>query len=111
MSRKPYGSDVTRKQYDQIKPLLENAKKKTRPRRVDLYEVFCAILYVLKSGCPWRLVPHDFPGWRLVYMYYQQWCVKPSEDEASLLERALKKSGGRRALATGTGRQDDILHY
>ena len=110
MTRQRYGSDVTPVQYEQIKPLLENAKRKTRPRQVDLYDVFCAILYVLKSGCPWRLIPHDFPAWRLVYMYYQQWCAKPSEEAPSLLEQALKKSGGRRALAAWAKRKDDVLH-
>ena len=110
MSRKRYASDITREQFEQIRPLLESAKKKTRPRSVDLYDVFCAILYVLKSACPWRLVPHDYPNWRVVYMYYQQWCVKPSENGSSLLEQALKKSGHRRALATWTERKNDVLY-
>jgi len=49
--RKIYPSDISREQFEQIKELLETARKKTRPRRVDLYDVFCAILYLLKSGC------------------------------------------------------------
>lgn len=67
------GSDITEQDYEAIKPFLETARKKTRPRKVDLYEVFCAILYVLKEGCRWRALPHDFPRWDRVYKYFQQW--------------------------------------
>ncbi|MDR1471386.1 MAG: transposase, partial [Synergistaceae bacterium] len=49
---------------------LESTKKKTRPRKVDLYEIFCAILYLLKNACAWRNLPHDFPNWKLVNYYY-----------------------------------------
>ncbi|MDR1471114.1 MAG: transposase, partial [Synergistaceae bacterium] len=50
--------------------LLESTKKKARPRKVDLYEIFCAILYLLKNACAWRNLPHDFPNWKLVNYYY-----------------------------------------
>jgi len=93
MERKPYPSDITREDYEPLKLMVEGAKKKTRPRQVDLYEVFCAILYVLKNGCTWRSLPHDFPAWGRVYRYFQEWSAKPSAQEPSLLERALKKSG------------------
>ncbi|MDR0274003.1 MAG: transposase, partial [Burkholderiaceae bacterium] len=52
--RKKYSSDITREQFEQIAPLLEGLRKKTRPPTVDLYEVFCAVLYLLKSGCQYR---------------------------------------------------------
>ena len=39
--RKAYPSDISRKQFEQISPILENARKKTKPRTVDLYDVFC----------------------------------------------------------------------
>lgn len=111
MDRQKYGSDITREQYEPIKPLLENAKKKTRPREVDLYDVFCAILYVLKGGVPWRLLPHDFPRWGRVYQYFRAWSTKPSEEESSLLEQALKKSGVRGAYQGWKARENEFLHY
>ncbi len=52
---KLYPSDITRKQFEIIEPLLSGANKQTRPREIDLYYVFCAILYILKSGCQWRI--------------------------------------------------------
>jgi len=49
--RKGYPSDVSREQFELVRPLLESARRKTAPRRVDLYEVFCAVLYLLRTGC------------------------------------------------------------
>jgi hypothetical protein len=46
-----YGSDVSREQFEVIREDLEKAKKATRPRKVDLYDIFCAVLYILKTGC------------------------------------------------------------
>jgi transposase len=53
--RKVYPSDISREQFEQVKALLEAARKKTRLRTVALSDVFCAILHLLKSGCQWRL--------------------------------------------------------
>ena len=61
--RKSYPSDIKREQFEAIRALLESARKKTAPRRVDLYEVFCAVLYLLRTGCQWRALPSDFPWW------------------------------------------------
>ncbi|MBF6651267.1 IS5 family transposase [Methylobacter sp. BlB1] len=89
--RKVYPSDISREQFEPVRALLDNARKKTRPRTVDLYEVFCAILYLLKSGCQWRMLPSDFPKWRTVHHYFSLWSEKP-EGGTSLLEQALKKN-------------------
>jgi transposase len=62
MRKKKYPSDVSRLQFEQIRPLLEGVRRRTKPRTVDLYEVFCAVLYLLKSGCQWRMLPGNFPN-------------------------------------------------
>jgi len=49
--RKTYPSDISREQFERIRPLLESVRKRTKPRTVDLHEVFNAVLYLLKSGC------------------------------------------------------------
>ncbi|PAL00270.1 DDE transposase, partial [Lentilactobacillus parakefiri] len=54
---KNYTSNITQQQFELIRPALENFRKRTKPRKYDLYEVFCAVLYVLKTGCQWRQVP------------------------------------------------------
>lgn len=73
MRKTSYPSDVSREQFEQIHLLLESARKKTSPRRVELYEVFCAVLYLLKSGCQWRMLPEGFPKWRTVHSYFTIW--------------------------------------
>jgi transposase len=90
-----YPSDISREQFALILPVLESARRRTKPRTVDLYDVFCGVLYVLKSGCQWRMLPKDFPDWRTCYKYFQQWSEKTDLAEASLLERVLKKVGWR----------------
>ena len=92
--RQAYPSDITRKQFEKVEAILAGARKRTKPRTVDLYEVFCGVLYVLKSGCQWRMIPRDFPKWRTCYDYFQKWSAE-KPNGTSLLEDALKKCGWR----------------
>jgi len=92
--RQIYPSDISREQFKKIEPILLSARKSTRPRELDLYEVFCAVLYVLKTCCQWRALPHDFPKWRSVHAYFQIWSEKKDEGP-SILEQVLKKIGRR----------------
>jgi transposase len=105
--RKSYPSDISRDQFEVIRPLLESARRKTSPRRVELYEVFCAVLYLLRSGCQWRMLPEEFPKWRTVHSYFVIWS-EPREG-GSLLEQALKKSGWRGPRETGAQRLQLVL--
>ena len=97
MNRKTYPSDVSREQFERILPLLESASKKTRPRRTDVYEVFCAILYLLKSGFPMEHATARISVLKArcmtttVYDYFKLWKEKPCEDKPSLLEQGFKK--------------------
>ena len=68
-----YPSDISREQFEQIRAVLESARKKTKPRKVELYDVFCGLLYVLKSGCQWRMLPKEYPKWRTVHEYFLIW--------------------------------------
>ena len=107
--RTSYPSDITREQFEHIRSLLESARKTTRPREVDLYEVFCAVLYLLKSGCQWRMLPSDFPKWKTVYAYFHIW-REQKEDEPSILEQCLKKISWRGPNKTGAEVLHDIYH-
>ena len=93
MRKKKYPSDISREQFEEIRPVLESVRKKTKPRTVELYEVLCAVLYLLKSGCQWRMLPGEFPKWRTVHSYFAQWS-EPDQDGISVLERALKNQVG-----------------
>jgi transposase len=90
--RESYPSDISREQFSKIEPFLLSARKITAPRKLDLYDIFCAVLYLLKTACQWRMLPKDFPKWRSVHAYFQIWSER-KEGQPSLLEQALKKIG------------------
>jgi putative transposase len=73
MSREPYDSDVTDVEWLLLEPLIPPEKHGGRHRTVDIREVVNAIFYVLRTGCAWRLLPHDFPAWQTVYGYFRDW--------------------------------------
>jgi len=68
----PYPSDVDDAQWNVIEPLIPPAKPGGRPRSVDMREILNAILYVVRSGCAWRMLPHDLPVWSTVYDYFRR---------------------------------------
>ena len=107
--QKRYPSDVTREQFETILPILESARKKTRPRSMDLYNVFCGMLYVLKTGCQWRALPHEYPKWRTVHSYFQKWGEK-EKGKSSILEQILKKISWRGSYVQWTDRADKYDH-
>ena len=106
--RKTYASDISREKFEEIRPLLQGVRRRTKPTTVDLYEVFCAVLYLLRTGCQWRFLPSEFPKWRTVHSYFAKWS-EPDQDGISVLERALKKSGWRGPFETGAQRLSNAL--
>ena len=72
MTRTSYPSDLTDEQWQRIEPLLPAAKLGGRPREVDMRQVINAILYLNRTGCQWRALPHDFPPWGTVADYFYQ---------------------------------------
>ena len=88
--RKSYPSDISKEQFENISGDLTEGKKKTHPSTYDLYDIFCAVLYLLKEGCTWRAIPHDFPKWQNVRYHYDIW-AKPDENGVSILDRVLRK--------------------
>jgi putative transposase len=53
--------------------MIPDATPGGRPRRAAKREIVEAILYLLRAGCSWRLLPHDFPPWQTVYPYLRRW--------------------------------------
>lgn len=97
MDRPAYPSDIPREQFDAVRAMLEAARRKTRPRKHDLYDVFCAVLYFLHTGTTWRAMPPGFPPWRTVHEYFTQWTMQ-RENGQSLLESVLEKAGRQAEL-------------
>ena len=96
MARKRYPSDLTDEQWALIEDLIPPAKPGGRPREVSMREVVDAIMYLLRTGCAWRLLPHDFPKWNLVYHYF--WRFRREDvwqDIHDLLRDELRVKEGR----------------
>jgi len=68
-----YPSSLTDQQWLAIAPLIPRAKFGGRPRTTNERQVLDAILYVLRTGCQWRQLPHEYPNWRTVYGYFKAW--------------------------------------
>jgi putative transposase len=76
-ARKPYPSDLTALQWDNIAHLFPGGDRPPRspgrPRTYDRKDVVDAVFYLARTGCQWRSLPHDFPPWKLVSYYFYTW--------------------------------------
>jgi putative transposase len=72
MNLRPYDTDLTDAQFALLEPFLPRRKHMGRPP-ANLHAVLNAILYLVRSGCQWRLLPHDFPPWSTVHTWYRRW--------------------------------------
>jgi putative transposase len=73
MNTTRYPTDLTDAQWDILKSLIPPQKGPGRPRKVDLRRILDGIFYILRSGCQYRMLPHDFPPWGTVYYYFAKW--------------------------------------
>jgi putative transposase len=71
--RRAYQSDLSDTEWSCLESYLPAPKANGRPRIYPLREILNAIFYVVRSGCAWRLLPHDFPSWKTVYHYFRFW--------------------------------------
>lgn len=104
MNKALYPSDITPAQFAKILPILELARKKTSPRRLDLYDVFNAILYLLKTGCQWRSLPKDYPDYRNVHYYFKIW------RDSGVLGKVLKKINWRGSYKQWSERENQFYN-
>ena len=71
--RKTYHTDLSDSEWARIEPFLPVPKAAGRPRIHSPREILNAIFYIIRSGCAWRLLPHDFPPWKTVHHYFRIW--------------------------------------
>lgn len=96
-----YATDVTDAEFALIEPLLPAAKHGGRRRRTLLREVLNALLYLLRTGCPWRLLPREFPPKSTVYGYFRRfWEEGVWSRIQSVLLMAAREQAGREASPT-----------
>src|ERR671916_1470060 len=73
--RKLYPTDLSNAEWECIEPHLPTPRAAGRPRRHSLREILDAIFYIVKSGCAWRLLPHEFPPWKTIHHYFRTWRI------------------------------------
>ena len=71
--REQYPSDLTDQEWAFLEPLIPGAAKLGRPPRYPKREIVNAIFFLVRSGCAWRMMPHDLPPWRICYHYFSSW--------------------------------------
>jgi putative transposase len=71
--RRRYATDLSDREWALLAPLVPAPKPGGRPAVHDRRELVNAMLYWLRAGCAWRLLPHDFPPWQTVYHYWRVW--------------------------------------
>src|SRR5687768_12475681 len=76
--RKTYPTDLSDAEWTRLRSFLPTAKAEGRPRTHSLRDVLDAIFYVVRSGCHWRLLPHDFPPWSAVYYHFRRFPLNGS---------------------------------
>ena len=96
MSRQPYPTDLTDAEWRSIAPHVPAPKGVGRPRRHAVRDILNAVFYLLRSGCAWRLLPHDLPPWKTVYHDFRLWRLHGLWDRLhTALHLAARVQGGR----------------
>src|SRR5918992_4480162 len=72
-TRKPYPSDVSDEEWEFVAPYLALVREDAPQREHDLREVLNGLRWVVRTGSPWRYMPHDLPPWEAVYQQTQRW--------------------------------------
>ena len=102
MQRQSYPDDLSNKEWNLIRDIITR-RRNPRGRKVKYSqrEVLNAIFYLLRSGCSWRLLPHDFPPWQSVYAQFRKWKQNGAFVKIyDSLRRKLRKKLGRNPVAS-----------
>ena len=101
IQRQSYQSDVTEQEWKWLKKYLPEASRKGtrgRPQEWPLREIVNALFYLLRTGCQWRMLPHDLPPWQSVYYHYQKWQRSEIWTKVTrLLREKVRQKAGREA--------------
>jgi len=72
-TRQPYPSDLSDQEWAQVERFIPAPQPGGRPAKYQRREIVNALLYIDRTGCQWRALPHDFPPWESVYWYFRTW--------------------------------------
>lgn len=94
--RPAYPSDVSDEEWALVAPYLALLREDSGQRDHELREVFNGLRYIVKTGAPWRFMPHDLPPWAAVYQQTQRWLAADCFSEvAGDLRAVLREAAGR----------------
>jgi putative transposase len=101
--KRSYATDLTDAEWECLKQHLPPPNKRGRPRVHTTREILDAVFYILKSGCPWRLLPHEFPPWETVYCWFRRWRIEGTFEQlnAALRERLRIRRGRKMFPSAG----------
>jgi transposase len=91
--RKRYPTDLSDADRNHIEPHMPAPKGFGRPGTHGLREILDAVFFVPKSGCQWRVLPHDSPRWPTVWWYFGKWCIDGTRER---VDRAIRERLGVR---------------
>ena len=94
-----YPTDLSNSQWEVISKYLDTQ----RSRKYDLRHIMDAVFYLVKTGCQWRMLPHDFPNWKIVYYYFSTWkkTLKIEHIHEELVEKIRKQEGRNEEPSVG----------
>jgi transposase len=96
MESRRYPTDLSDDEWRCIDPHLPGPTGRGRPRLHSLRAILNAVFYVLKSSCPWQLLPRDFPPWKTVYDWFRRWRIDGTFERLNAaLRRRLRMLAGR----------------
>src|SRR5215216_671818 len=106
MESKKYATDLSDDEWDYIEPYLPAPTGRGRPKIHGSRAILNAIFYVLKSSCPWRLLPKDFPPWKSVYDWFRKWRIDGTFERLNAALRELLRTRLGRAPLPSAGIAD-----
>lgn len=96
-----YPSDVTEAQWARLEPLLRKPRGPGRPQRYPLRLIVNALLYLLRTGCQWRMLPRDYPQWTTVRYHFDEWQRTGLWDRVNtVLREEARQAAGRAPTPT-----------
>jgi putative transposase len=96
--KRTYSTDLSDAEWGCLQPHIPAPNKRGRPKIHSPREILDAVFYVLKSGCPWRLLPREFPPWETVYHWFRRWRIDGTwEHLNAMLREGVRTRLGRNA--------------
>jgi putative transposase len=85
--KRSYPTDLSDAEWKHIEPFVPAPKCRGRQRIHSPRQILNAVFYILRSGCPWRLLPREYPPWKTVYHYFRQWRINGTFEKLNAVLR------------------------